>query len=83
MSCLNVYLPCCCDTLKAPKICAVVHTSLLYRAHLASVVILHLLMQLETKGSWEFLISKRLLIFEAFSDGGKLLIGNGLEDTEK
>ena len=29
--------------LQAPKICAVVHTSLLQRVHMASVVILHLL----------------------------------------
>ena len=43
MSCLNVYLPCCKATLQAPKIRAVVHTSLLHRAHMASVVILHLL----------------------------------------
>ena len=43
MSCLNVYLPCCSDTLQAPKMCAVVHTSLLHKVHLASVVILHLL----------------------------------------
>ena len=42
-SCLNVYLPCCSDTLQALKICAVVHTSLLHRVHMASVVILHLL----------------------------------------
>ena len=27
--CLNAYLPCCSDTLETPKICAVVHTSLL------------------------------------------------------
>ena len=43
VSCLNVYLPCCSDTLQAPKICPVVHTSLLQRVHMASVVILHLL----------------------------------------
>ena len=43
VSCLNVYLPCCSDTLQAPKICAVVHTSLLHKVHLASVVTLHLL----------------------------------------
>ena len=43
MSCLNVYLPCVSDTLQAPKIYALIHTSLLYRVHLASVVILHLL----------------------------------------
>ena len=43
VSCLNVYLPCCSDTLQAPKTCAVVHTSLLHEVHIASVVILHLL----------------------------------------
>ena len=43
MSCLNVYLPCSSDTLQAPKMCAVVHTSLLHKMHLASAVILHLL----------------------------------------
>ena len=43
VSCLNVYLPCCGDTLQAPKICAVVHTSLLHKVHIVSVVILHLL----------------------------------------
>ena len=43
VSCLNVYLPCCSDTLQAPKMCAVVHTSLLHKVHLASAVILHLL----------------------------------------
>ena len=43
VSCLNVYLPCCSDTLQAPKICAVVHTSLLHKVHIVSVVILHLL----------------------------------------
>ena len=41
--CLNVYLPCCSDTLQAPKICAVVHTSLLHKVHIVSVVILYLL----------------------------------------
>ena len=40
-------------------------------------------MQLETKESWEFLTSKFLLIFEAFSDDSKLLIGNGDENTEE
>ena len=40
---LNVYLPWCSDTLQAPKMCAIVHISLLYKVHLASVVILHLL----------------------------------------
>ena len=39
VSCLNVYLPCCSDTLQAPKICAVVHTSLLQKVHNVSVVI--------------------------------------------
>ena len=43
VSCLNVYLPCCNDTLEAPKMCVVVHTSLLHKVHTASVVILHLL----------------------------------------
>ena len=43
VSCLNVYHPCCKATLQAPRICAVVHTSLLHRVHMASVVILHLL----------------------------------------
>ena len=43
VSCLNVYLPWSSDTLQAPKICAVVHTSLLHRVHMVSVVILHLL----------------------------------------
>ena len=43
VSCPNVCLPCCSDTLQAPKICAVVHTSLLHKVHTASVVILHLL----------------------------------------
>ena len=31
ISCLNVCLPCCSDTLQAPKICAVAHTSLLHQ----------------------------------------------------
>ena len=43
VSCQNVYLPCCSDTLQAPKMCAVVHTSLLHNVHLASAVILYLL----------------------------------------
>ena len=43
VSCLNVYLPCRSDTLQAPKMCAVVNTSLLHKVHTASVVILHLL----------------------------------------
>ena len=41
--CLNIYLPCCSNTLQAPKMCTVVHTSLLYKVHMTSVVILHLL----------------------------------------
>ena len=40
--CLNVYLPCCSDSLQA-YICAVVHTSLLHRVYMGSVVILHIL----------------------------------------
>ena len=43
VSCLKVYLPGCSDNLHAPKICAVVHTCLLHRLDMASVVILHLL----------------------------------------
>ena len=43
VSCLNVYLTCCSDTFQAPKLCVVVHTSLLHNVHMASVVILHLL----------------------------------------
>ena len=43
VSCLNLYLPCCSDTLQAPKMSVVVHTSLLHKVHTASVVILHLL----------------------------------------
>ena len=39
--------------------------------------------QLETKGSLEFLKSKCPLIFEAFSDDNKLLIGIGHGDTEE
>ena len=50
MLCLNVYRPCCGDTLQGPKIYAVVHTSLLQREHLLSVVICHLL-RLEGDGS--------------------------------
>ena len=42
VSCLNVYLPCCSDTLQAPKMCAVVHKSLLHKVHTTSIVILHL-----------------------------------------
>ena len=36
-------IPCCRDTLQAPKMCALVHTSLLHKVHMASLVILHLL----------------------------------------
>ena len=36
---LNVYLPCCSDTLQ-PIICAAVYTSLMHLVHMASVVIL-------------------------------------------
>ena len=43
VSCLNVYLPCCSNTLRAPKMCAVVHISLLHKVHTASVVILYVL----------------------------------------
>ena len=43
VSCLNVYLPSVSDTLQAPKICAVAHTSLLHKVQIVSVVILHLL----------------------------------------
>ena len=43
MSYLNVYLPCCSDTLQARKMCAVVHTSFLHNVHVASALILHLL----------------------------------------
>ena len=43
VSCLNLYLPCCKDTLQALDIWAVVHISLLHRVHMASVVIVHLL----------------------------------------
>ena len=39
---LNVYLPYCSDTLQAPKMCVVVHTSLLHKVHTASVDTLHL-----------------------------------------
>ena len=40
MSYLNVYLPCCSNTLQGPKMYAVVHTSLLHKMHVPSVVIL-------------------------------------------
>ena len=43
MSCLNVYLSGTSDTLQAPEICAVVHTFLLHRVHMVSVLILDLL----------------------------------------
>ena len=43
VSCMNVYLPCYTETLQTPKKCGVVHTSLLHKVHMASVVILHLL----------------------------------------
>ena len=32
--CLSIYLGCCSDTLQAPKICAVVHTSLLHKVQI-------------------------------------------------
>ena len=41
--CLNVYFPCCSDTLRVPKVCTVVRTSLLHKVHVASVVTLHVL----------------------------------------
>ena len=40
-------------------------------------------MQVETKGSWDFIKSKCPLIVEAFSADDKLLIGNGQGDTEE
>ena len=40
-------------------------------------------MQVETKGSWDFIKSKCPLIVEAFSADDKLLIGNGQVDTEE
>ena len=43
VSCLNVYLPYCSDTSQAHKVCAIVHTCLLYKVHMALGVILHLL----------------------------------------
>ena len=42
VSWLNGYLPRSSDTLQAPKKYEVVHTSLLHRVHMVSVVILHL-----------------------------------------
>ena len=48
--CLNVYLPCCSDTLQAPKIRTVVYTSLLHKVHVVSVVIVHLLRLAEDGG---------------------------------
>ena len=58
LSYLNVYLPCCSDTLQAPKIRAVVHTSLLHKVHIVSVVILHLLM-LAGDGSVSYLEARQ------------------------
>ena len=49
-SCLNLYLPCYNDILQAPKINAVVHTSLLHKVLIVSVLVLHLL-QLGGDGS--------------------------------
>ena len=40
-------------------------------------------MQVETKGSQDFVKSKCPLIVEAFSADDKLLIGNGQADTEE
>ena len=40
-------------------------------------------MQVETKGSRDFVKSKCPLIVEAFSADDKLLIGNGQGDTEE
>ena len=39
--------------------------------------------QLESKGSKEFLKSKCALIIEGFSTDNKLFIGNGHRDTEE
>ena len=58
ISCLNVCLPCCSDTLQAPKICAVAHTSLLHQMHIVSVVILHLL-RLAGDGSVSYLEARQ------------------------
>ena len=54
----NVYLPCCKDTLQDPKTCAVVHTSLLHRVHMASVVIL-LLLKLAGDGSVSYVEARQ------------------------
>ena len=62
--CLNVYLPSCSDTLQAPKICAVVHTSLLYKVHIVSVVILHHL-RLAGDGSVSYVEAKSLSVSSA------------------
>ena len=43
VSCQNVYLPCCSDTLQAPKICICMFMYILHKVHIVSVVILHLL----------------------------------------
>ena len=58
LSCLNVYLPWSSDNSQAPKMCAVVHTSLLHRMHMASVVILHLL-RLVKDGSVAYVEARR------------------------
>ena len=39
--------------------------------------------QLETRGFWELLKSKCLLILEAFNADDKLLIGNGQGDADE
>ena len=57
VSCLNVYLFCCSNTSKAPKIRALVHTSLMHGVHMASVVIIHLLMLVGL--SWKQYILKK------------------------
>ena len=58
MSCLNVYLPCCSNTLQAPKICAVVHTFLLNKVHIVSVAVLHLL-RLSGDGSLSYVEARQ------------------------
>ena len=40
---MYINLPFCSDTLQAPKMCMVLHTSLLHKVHTASVVTLYLL----------------------------------------
>ena len=60
VSCLNAYVPCCSDTLQAPKICAVVHTSLLHKVHIVSVVILHLL-RLAGDGSVSYVKARQMV----------------------